>query len=571
MSSYFIPKNCANDTLYSLIDEEVIAEVNAILNGGTISPNFVNVTISNELIFSNSGFLMRIKPTTLSGSRSLTIPDAGGELVVAGAVQDITSKLYQARQGSASSPSYAFDLFPTTGIYNDGINSRLHFSVNGVETLRLNQNETITYNPIEAQNGSSAVPSYSFASNRDVGLFYDSKAITINTSIDNSTRLTIGATITTHSNQVRLTAGSVLAPALTFGSLPPAATTGLFYESFSTIGFASNGTEIARISGSGLTVSDGRQIIAPGSAGGSSETSPAIFFNESATHGIYTTSGNELSFTVNSVRRMFLSSSQQRNTIPIRCNDGSVSAPSFAFASETNTGIYRSGTATLSIACGGSERLRIGTNLGVSYNAGGTQVSFQRSDLAYGAATLAVDASNDFNISNTSGSRTINLNTNNGEVVVANGTNIRSQESYDDTTATAANLVVDSSGLFLRSTSSIKYKKNIEDFTGGLDMISLLKPITYSNKFKTIKREEEMISRDGKKEMKYIKEKVDDDSGKRYAGFIAESLDEAKLNLFVSYNDKGEPDNVEYSRIVVLLVNCIKELKERLEVLEENP
>jgi hypothetical protein len=541
----------------SILVEEILEVLEGETYLGPISPTFNDITVSDELIFSNSGFLMRIKPANLSGNRSLTIPDAGGQIVVAGATQDLTSKLYKARQGSASAPSYAFDIFGNSGMWNDGNNSRLHFSVNGNEVLRLNTSETITYNPIEAQNGSAAVPSYAFTSNRDVGLFYDSKAITLNTSIDNSTRLTIGATITTHSNQVRLTAGSVLAPALTFGSLPPAATTGLFYESFSTIGFASNGTEIARVSGAGLTVSDGRQIIAAGSAGGSSETSPAIFFNESQTHGIYTTSGNELSFTVNSVRRMFLSSSQQRNTVPIRTNDGSVSAPSYSFANETNTGIYRSGTATVSIACNGSERLRIGTNLGVSYNAGGTQVSFQRSTGEYGAGTLAVDASNDFIIANTSGGRVVQVNTNNGEFVLSAPTNLRTVETWTDTTATAANLNIDSSGLIRRSTSSIKYKKNIEDYTDSLNVIDKLKPITYCNKMKRA------IDKDGKKIS------IDDDSKTRYAGFIAEWLAEQGLNLFVSYDKDGHCENVEYARITVLLVNCIKELRDRLEILEK--
>jgi hypothetical protein len=215
---------------------------------------------------------------------------------------------------------------------------------------------------------------------------------------------------------------------------------------------------------------DSYRLIAGGSAA-STESSPAITFNDGQTHGIYTTTSNELSFTVNSTRRMFISQNQVASTVPFQAPNGTVSDPGLSFSSDPDTGIYRSGTNQLSISCGGSERIRIGGALLLSYNAGTTQISFQRSNGDYGAGAMSIDSSNDLNISNSSGSRVVQVNTNNGEFVLTANTNFRSIETYTDQSGAVANVFVSSSGLFTRIASSIRFKKDVEDYTNGLDVI----------------------------------------------------------------------------------------------------
>jgi hypothetical protein len=550
----------------SILIEEILEVLEGETYLGPISPTFNDLTVSDELIFLSGGNTLRIKPVALSGNRSLTLPDVGGQIVVEGATQDLTSKLYKARGGSASAPSYAFDIFGNSGMYNDGINSQLHFSVNGVEKLRMNTTETISYNAIESIDGSLSVPSYAFNSNRDCGFYYEATP-RVSCGIDGVRKLAIGATNTISGNVLIAPSGSASAPSYSFVGVAPGSETGMFYRALSTLCFSAGGVEICNITNSGLSILNSYKLIAGGS-GASTESAPAITFNDGQTHGIYTTASNELSFTVNSTRRMFISANQVRSTVPFEAPNGDASAPSYSFSSDPDTGIYRSGNNQISITCGNSERLRIGGALLVSYNAGTTQLSFQRSNGDYGAGAMSIDSSNDLNISNSSGSRTINLNTNNGEVVIQDGTNLRSQETYDDQSGAVANVFVSSSGLFTRIASSIRFKKDVKEYTNGLDVIDKFKPITYRNKFKKVRKEIE-IDVNGKKEKKYIKENIDDESEVVYPGLIAEDLDKSGLGLFVDYNaNTKQPDSVYYDRIPIILINCIKQLRDRIEVLE---
>jgi hypothetical protein len=115
------------------------------------------------------------------------------------------------------------------------------------------------------------------------------------------------------------------------------------------------------------------------------------------------------------------------------------------------------------------------------------------------------------------------------------------------TTASAANAFLDSgaspANQLLRSTSSVKYKSSIEDLTlEDAEKILELRPITYKSKSPA------------------------DDLSKVHLGFIAEEvhLVEPKLVHYVL----GEPDGVQYERVLVPLLKVIQDLKQRIEALE---
>ncbi|MDO8398905.1 MAG: tail fiber domain-containing protein [Bradyrhizobium sp.] len=118
---------------------------------------------------------------------------------------------------------------------------------------------------------------------------------------------------------------------------------------------------------------------------------------------------------------------------------------------------------------------------------------------------------------------------------------VRAQSIYDITTATAANVNVDSAGDLNRSTSSILYKDNIKpiDIFEAAENVLKYKPITYTSKCSS------------------------DDPTQRHLGFIAEQG--AKVNpLLASYRDEldefgnptGEkhPDGWQYERMTVEMV-----------------
>lgn len=103
------------------------------------------------------------------------------------------------------------------------------------------------------------------------------------------------------------------------------------------------------------------------------------------------------------------------------------------------------------------------------------------------------------------------------------------------TTASAANAYLDSSdnNNLLRSTSSRRYKTNIQNIIHS-NVLSL-RPITYNSLAEA------------------------DDKDKEWVGLIAEEVHEVDPRL-VHYTD-GKPDGVQYDRIAVLLLNEVKRLR----------
>jgi hypothetical protein len=84
--------------------------------------------------------------------------------------------------------------------------------------------------------------------------------------------------------------------------------------------------------------------------------------------------------------------------------------------------------------------------------------------------------------------------------------------------------------------SSLRYKKDVQAFEDGLDVVTRLRPIAY-------------------------RWKADDMTD---VGFGAEDV--AKINpLFVSHNDKGEVEGVKYDRLSTVFVNAFKEQQTQIE------
>jgi hypothetical protein len=96
-----------------------------------------------------------------------------------------------------------------------------------------------------------------------------------------------------------------------------------------------------------------------------------------------------------------------------------------------------------------------------------------------------------------------------------------------------------SSGLSICS-SSRRYKKNIQQYAGGLDVLNRLNPITF-----------EWTS-----------------SGRRDVGFVAEDVFQVEP-LLTFKNDGGEIEGVHYAQISTVLVNAIKEQQAHIDAQAE--
>jgi hypothetical protein len=124
-----------------------------------------------------------------------------------------------------------------------------------------------------------------------------------------------------------------------------------------------------------------------------------------------------------------------------------------------------------------------------------------------------------------------------GNFIVTNGggnNRIYSTGVYNVTNASAANMIVTSDGGFARSTSSLKYKQNVNDSVRGLSDLLKLRAVTYESKNES-------------------------EAGIVFGGLIAEEVHEAGLTEFVQYAEDGSPDALAYGNMVSLCVNAIKE------------
>jgi len=140
------------------------------------------------------------------------------------------------------------------------------------------------------------------------------------------------------------------------------------------------------------------------------------------------------------------------------------------------------------------------------------------------------------------------------------GTGTRSLSPYNNTSSSAANGLVYSDGSLGRSTSSIRYKKDVEDLTiNTSDLLSKMRPVWYRSKCSN------------------------DNSLWSYYGFIAEELAEIEPRLIhwgypsedydknfkLNKDSKLRPDGVQYDRITVLLVAEIQKMNQTIEQLSK--
>jgi hypothetical protein len=188
-------------------------------------------------------------------------------------------------------------------------------------------------------------------------------------------------------------------------------------------------------------------------------------------------------------------------------------APGYTWAGDEDTGIFRTGSNSLGFSAGGSEVAR--------FNFGGTsgrrQLYFESTAEVWSAGVLYLEGVS----------------------------SVRSETIRDATTASASNVFINStSGILQRSTSSVKYKTEIEDaeLSYSEDLVYGSRPVWYRSLSES------------------------DPSDYSYWGFIAEEVAEIDPRM-VHWGDDG-PEGVQYDRYVVHLVSVIQKQQQRLDALE---
>lgn len=264
--------------------------------------------------------------------------------------------------GSASTPIYSFTNDPDTGVYRGGTNI-LAFSTSGSEVATLNTSadawtfrQTTTSNPRmelfqDSTHGQSRGPGIRFRGQYDTvpndAVFSSIFGVKQNASTtqhgnllfttndgagNNNQALLIDANQSCNFND-----GAVATPAITFVN---DTNTGIYRVGADHIGIVTAGALKFSISSAGTFSYIPFEVQGNGTP---SDT------------GTY-------SWGTNAKRWTTIYGADLNITGDALVGDGSVSAPSFTFAADTNTGLYRSGADQIDIAAGGGAKLRVGTS-----------------------------------------------------------------------------------------------------------------------------------------------------------------------------------------------------------------
>jgi len=225
----------------------------------------------------------------------------------------------------------------------------------------------------------------------------------------------------------------------------------------------------------------------------------------------------------------------------------------------------------ISFDTNGTERLRIDSSGNVGIGIASPGAKFGVSDGTVNIQ-LSPDSANSRGVIGTAGGHSIAFAPNGTTRLTidqANGT-ITSQPTYDNTAA-GSDVIVTSTGLIRRTSSSLKYKKDIENLDSSIvdNAIDRLRPVWYRTK----------------------NPEGDDKATWSHVGLIAEEVDSVEPRLVryrtveVSTNENGErietqlenpiPEDVDYARLSVILLSEVKaqrvkiaSLEARLEALE---
>lgn len=117
------------------------------------------------------------------------------------------------------------------------------------------------------------------------------------------------------------------------------------------------------------------------------------------------------------------------------------------------------------------------------------------------------------------------------------------------TTSASPNLVHNAAFVneVARSTSSRRYKREVQDV--DIDPAAVL-------------------AMRGKSWRDRAEVHRDPDTARRHVGFIAEELDELGLAEFVTYDEQGRPDAIQYDRLSVGLLAVLQQQQQRIDALE---
>ena len=299
--------------------------------------------------------------------------------------------------GTAANPSMYFSGDTNTGIYSTSSDD-MGLTANGAVKIRITDTFINNFVPVKFQDGSAGVPSITFVSDDDTGIYRPStNSIAITTG--GTAKLTMDLALCTSTLPIVVPIGGQAAPSLTFSGDTD---TGIFQASSDAIGFTTGGTlrfvmdtTICRsipvfgvatgtVGAPGLTFTADLNtgIYRPAednlavSCGGvqtflvdtnyvrfrdATLANPNGFISDNDT-GFYRPAADTISFVTGANTKLVVSNSLCYSTVAFGLADGLVGTPSLTFSNDLDTGIYRSGANTMQLVAGGAASIFMNTD-----------------------------------------------------------------------------------------------------------------------------------------------------------------------------------------------------------------
>lgn len=212
-------------------------------------------------------------------------------------------------------------------------------------TIILDQgSQTLQNKQLHNANGSVSNPSFSFQSDQDTGMYREA-ANTIGFACGGVKQLSISdeKVINTTAYGYFAPDGSSVDPSYSFNS---DSLSGMFLNGSGIISVSTAGSERLRVSSAGI------QTSVQGTA-----AAPSISWTDDNDTGIYRDGTNSLSFCTQGLQRFRISSNgiQVFNNVGFKAENGTATNPGYNFSNDTNSGLYRQGSASISMSIAGTE------------------------------------------------------------------------------------------------------------------------------------------------------------------------------------------------------------------------
>ncbi|XP_004364612.1 hypothetical protein CAOG_01744 [Capsaspora owczarzaki ATCC 30864] len=264
--------------------------------------------------------------------------------------------------GSVAGPSVTFDGATDTGLFLDG--GQLAIAVDGVQAIAVGNAGVESYMPLTVPSTSVANPALKL-SGASTGIYGSATLMGLKVnSVDSLHVTSTGLDLNGHTvtnGTISLPAGSAGSPSYTFSTTT---NTGIYSGGAGLVSISSGGTKRAEVSGTGLAVTGtitGSSSISTVLVANGSVSAPSVAFTSETGLGLYRwTTGVTATGTVGG--------NQVRASTAFEAADGSAAAPSITFTSENDIGLYHSATDEISVSTGGAQRLRVSNSVTQVYN-----------------------------------------------------------------------------------------------------------------------------------------------------------------------------------------------------------